>query len=196
MSKIYFITNSETADLEDTFQGRKYPQLSLIKPPLEDMGFTVKSIVWGTSIDQLSPKDLLILGTVWGYTQHIYEFCSWLNVLENNGFKLYNSFEFIRWNLDKKYLFDLDKNGIRILPVFLMEKGAPLSTFINKIENTGWKQFILKSTIDAGGFTFRYADNLTEGIKYYKQMSKQHALLVQPFIPEISKQGELSFVFF
>jgi len=51
----------------------------------------------------------VVVGPVWNYAEHIDEFYEFLGMLKRHGIQTFNSLEVIEWNLNKKYLLELQK---------------------------------------------------------------------------------------
>ena len=82
------------------------------------------------------------------------------------GLPLWNPPLVLRWNLHKSYLLDLEARGIEIVPTLLVPRGG----------------FIVKPAVSATAFrTERHATD--------------DDMLVQPFVPEVLTDGEISFIF-
>ena len=95
----------------------------LIKESLENNGLKVDVTYWSNkSYDWTSTKSA-VFRTVWDYFENFEKFYSWLNKIKDQT-KLINSYELVNWNINKKYLLDLESNGINIVPTRLIKKGS------------------------------------------------------------------------
>jgi hypothetical protein len=151
------------------------------------------------TIDWLT-KDKVILGPVWGYTKNIDKFIAWLDQAENNHINLVNHPKFLKWNLTKTYLLDLRKKNIPIPNTLIIDSDSQLSFDEAKsIFHTNFQEtdIILKGVIDSGSFGYMHANKLDEASDHFEKLKgKNRGAIIQNFIPEIQKKGELSFVFF
>lgn len=203
---ITFVANSETRgdgltpSTMDHFNGTQYPHLSLLIPylkknlqPVELMDWEDEKIDWRT-------KSKIILGPVWGYTKNIDKFIAWLDQAENNHIHLVNHPKFLKWNLTKTYLLDLSKKNIPIPNTLIIDSDSQLSFDEAKsIFHTYFQEtdIILKGVIDSGGFGYMHANKLDEASDHFEKLKeKNQGAIIQNFVLEIQKKGELSFVFF
>jgi hypothetical protein len=111
-----------------------------------------------------------------------------------------NSATFLKWDLKKNYLLDLQNGGIRVPSTMIVEPSSELSfEEVQKAfyEKYGKSDLILKGVIDAGGFGYMHVRDFKDAGSHFEELKKNnHGVIVQEFIPEVSKKGELSFVFF
>src|SRR5262245_50582778 len=127
MSKVGFIT---CADLSRFLMSKKNKLFThddqLAADFLTDQGYEVIPIIWGEPIAELKKKklDLLLVRSPWDYMDNEHNrqsFIDWLGELERHRLLLMNTFETVRWNLDKHYLQELAKKNIAILPTKYIE---------------------------------------------------------------------------
>jgi glutathione synthase/RimK-type ligase-like ATP-grasp enzyme len=190
--------NSTDPSTMDYFNGVKYPQLSLLVSYLRQCGQPVKVVDWEDETCNWHKKKQLVLGPVWGYTKNLDKFFAWLEMLDKIGANLTNSPKFLRWNVMKTYLLDLAKANIPIPYSLIVDDDHPLS-FEEAKTLFSQTDFILKGVVDSGASGYMHVDQdqLTEASAHYDKLIKEHkGAILQSFIPEIKKKGELSFVFF
>lgn len=205
---ITFVANTEARgdglkpSTMDHFNGTQYPHLSLLIPYLKKHRRAVEVVDWeDETIDRLT-KDKVILGPVWGYTKNIDKFIAWLNQIENNHINLINHPKFLKWNLIKTYLLDLRKKNIPLPSTLIIDSDSQLSfdeaksIFQTKFKETN---IILKGVVDSGSFGYMHVQSskFDEANNHFEKLKeKNQGAIIQNFIPEIQKKGELSFVFF
>ena len=104
-----------------------------------------------------------------------------------------NSKTLLKWNLDKSYLFDLEKNGVRIVPTVIVKKNnfKTLTEITNEKE---WKEIIIKPAISAAAYhTYRLKKEEFKNFENkFSDLVKNHDMLIQPFFASILNQGEAS----
>lgn len=179
----------------------KVPDLTeddrLFREVLAAKGWTVESARWDDPEIRWQHYAAVILRSTWDYHLRIEEFRAWLECCQAAGARLLNPPELVRWNLHKGYLFDLEKEGVRIVPTHLIERGTGCKLGALMAER-GWREAVIKPAISATAHrTFRVlrqdAGGAEDRIRAY---AADCDLLIQPFLPEIVSQGELSFLFF
>ncbi len=200
IKSITFIAGSETkGDCSnpasmDYFSGRQYPWLSLVIPQLQERGYDVGVVDWADPGVDWKANKTFILGPVWGYVSRIKEFVSLFNLFEKENVKLLNSPKFMKWNLNKKYLVELQKAKVGQIPK---------TTFVPPHSRATLREFftdniIIKGAVDAGGTSYKHVtfSNFDEASYLFETYKEKHAgVIVQQFIPEVQQMGELSFVF-
>lgn len=166
----------------------------LLKAMLE-LGWEAKPVIWNQE-HKWSDYNLALIRNTWDYSDNLQQFLSVLKHIEKAGVLLLNPYEIVKWNSNKKYLLDLKKWDIPIVPTVIVDK--PKSTqWIAQVSDLGWDNFILKPTVGAGGRNTHKIDfeNLSLLGTIFEE-SKMTEWIVQPYIKSISTEGELSFMFF
>lgn len=149
---------------------RGLPELAaddrLLRDALVRRGHGVRAVVWDDPSVEWRAFDAIVVRSTWDYHKRADEFRAWLDRMD--GLPLWNPPAVLRWNTHKSYLLDLQARGIEIVPTLFVPRGS---------------SYIVKPAVSATAFrTERHETDVD--------------LLVQPFVPEIVEQGELSFVFF
>ena len=168
----------------------------LIKESLESNGLKVDVTYWSNkSYDWTSTKSA-VFRTVWDYFENFEKFYSWLNKIKDQT-KLINSYELVNWNINKKYLLDLESNGINIVPTRLIKKGSTETLkSICSIENYG--DIVIKPAISAAAYqTYKIALNEVNNYEdLFSDLVQEKDMLVQPFFEQITSLGEASLMVF
>eukprot|EP01091_Cochliopodium_minus_P002328 TRINITY_DN1218_c0_g1_i2.p1 TRINITY_DN1218_c0_g1~~TRINITY_DN1218_c0_g1_i2.p1 ORF type:complete len:256 (+),score=51.40 TRINITY_DN1218_c0_g1_i2:1144-1911(+) len=137
--------------------------------------------------------------TVWDYTEKYEEFCEWLDKIENLGISVYNETKFLRWNSHKKYLLDLEKEGVDVIPTVLLEKGCKYEEVCKIANNKEWPYFVIKPCVSSCGQNCHKVEsvNISQKIKSQIQnLLNTREMLLQKFISSVKVKGEISLVFF
>src|SRR5215510_12879583 len=90
----------------------------LLKRGFEEQGFEADIVVWNQADIDWNNYDIALIRSTWDYLDQIELFSKVLSRIEASTCKLYNPLEAIRWNVDKHYLFDLEKWNIPIIPTY------------------------------------------------------------------------------
>ena|SRR3989338_8148788 len=185
--KIAFVTYAKSPGLT--------PSDKLLVKPLEMFGHQLFPAPWDNPKIDWREFDVLILRSCWNYHLYVDGFLFWLNNVKQLGLKLWNPYQIVRWNIDKKYLFDLEKKGIEIIPTKLIKKNSSLS--LKEIfSQTNWQVIVVKPIVGASAFNIiRIKKSETEdGQKALKLLLQQNDCLIQPLMKEIF-EGEISMIF-
>ena len=168
----------------------------LLKSALEKQGLTVEITYWNNPSYDWSKTKSVIFRTIWDYFEKFEEFFKWLDEIKHQT-QLINSYELVKWNIDKHYLKDLNENGINIVPTYFTKqhKQESLLDISNEME---WEDLVIKPAISAAAFqTFKILnDQINEKEELFQQLIKNKDMLVQPFFETISEFGEASLMIF
>lgn len=183
--RIGFVTSEELREL--TADDR-----SLI-PALAARGISVVSVVW---TEPLPPAlDALILRSTWDYHLRLSEFLAWVDAVEAAGIPLLNPPGTIRWNVDKKYLLEVEARGIPIVPMRHAARGSGVVLPV-LLRDAGWTEVVVKPSVSGGAFeTWRAGPGAKDAVRFALQLERMDCL-VQPFLPELVSEGEWSLLFF
>jgi glutathione synthase/RimK-type ligase-like ATP-grasp enzyme len=168
---------------------------NLVKNALEHNGLKVCRTNWDNPEFDWSETKYVLFRTTWDYFDRFEEFMAWLNRLRLQT-RLINDYQLIRWNIDKSYLFDLQKNQIPIPPSVYIQKGDKrrLKDLIDK----SWKKLIIKPAI-AGAARETYlidASGIDEIEAKYRSLINEENMIIQEYQHEITSKGEISLMLF
>ncbi len=132
--------------------------------------------------------------STWDYFHRFAEFSAWLERAAA-ATRLLNDAAIVRWNIDKRYLLDLERAGVAIVPTELLPVGGRLD-LAGRLAASARSGLIVKPAVSgAARETHRVtAANVATLTPHLGQLLAREALLVQPFRPEIAGGGELSLI--
>ena len=189
--KAYFKPNKITPYIANILKEEQ-----LLKAALEKQGLSVAITYWNNPSYDWSATKAVIFRTIWDYFERFDEFWKWLQDL-NTQTKLINSFDLIKWNIDKHYLKDLSELGIETVPTFFVDRGSNVKLQeISRIK--GWKDLVIKPAISASAFkTYKILKtDIENNEELFINLVQERDMLVQPFIETISELGEASLMVF
>ncbi|PKB14904.1 glutathione synthetase-like protein [Novosphingobium kunmingense] len=152
---------------------------------------TVTDIDWRAPLDELARFDLALLGTPWDYTEAKDEFLIRLADLEAAGVTVCNPVEVVRWNADKLYLRDLEARGAVTIPTLWPDSAGPADV-LAAFARFGTDRVVVKRRVGAGAIG---QDSFTRNSPPAADWSIDQPAMIQPFLPAIASEGELSFIF-
>ena len=172
------------------------PDDQLIPPALAALGARAQPLVWSDARVRWEELDGVLIRSCWDYHLRSLEFHEWLDRLDRAGVPAWNSTSTVRWNADKGYLLDLASRGVATVPTLVVARGQPESVETAAASN-GWTRFVVKPAISASGYQTRA---FAAPLDVAARAAIEHILsfgdaLVQPFVEEITANGELSFTF-
>ena len=187
--RVALITSEKFSDL--------YPDDLLLVTALEEMGITAVPAVWSRADVDWSSFDALVMRSPWDYFERAAEFRRWLDERIASGVLMCNSPEILDWNFDKRYLQDLARKGVEVVPTICIarQEKADIAALARA---RGWNEIVVKPTVGGGGYrVYRFSlDDLPRYTNAIAQTLLDRGVLVQPFLPEIMTGGELSLLFF
>ena len=208
--KIGFIT-AEPDVLKIYFPTREEPDFLPTEPPFtpddqilvnhlrHKYKINIAPVVWGCPIESIIGFDALVIRSPWDYMDSADKrdaFFKWINKIRNLDIRIFNSPQVLNWLLDKHYLKDFKRIGIKIVPTEFVEKGDSIN--LEEIFDSKGP-FIAKPCISAAGIGLRYIKDKQTAIKEQIPINaelKTVGFMVQDFIEEIKTEGEWSLIFF
>ena len=168
----------------------------LLIEALNNLGLKTIKKDWNDSNFNWNSTKTAVFRSTWDYFDKFSIFQNWLSQVQNKC-ALINSYEQIKWNLDKHYLQDL-KNWS--LPI-------PKSVFINKMSGTKlkdiatnmkWNHIVVKPTVSgAAKNTFQLKDQEIENFQTkWIRLTNEEEFIVQEFQKNIIKSGEIAVMLF
>ncbi|HJX81592.1 MAG TPA: hypothetical protein VJ248_06145 [Candidatus Udaeobacter sp.] len=163
----------------------------------EMQGLRASPVVWSDPNIDWNHFDIALIRSTWDYLDASEHFLHVLSKIESSSCKLFNPLSVVRWNMDKRYLLDLEKQGVQIIPTFMASHVEPGTLHKLFVENQ-WKTVILKPAIGlAASNTYRISLDKLEGtLLELRTLQPSSEYLIQPFIETIITEGEWSFIYF
>lgn len=99
--------------------------------------------------------------------------------------------------MNKKYLLDLEKRGVKIVPTEVVERGSRRS-LSDIIPSRDWKDFVVKPAVSAaadGTWLVKGGDLAAADVRFADQLTRED-LLIQPYLTQIEADGEWSMIYF
>ncbi|MEM1195199.1 MAG: hypothetical protein AAGH57_03760 [Pseudomonadota bacterium] len=194
MTTIAFLACETTIPGSGERRGDAFEHDLMVKalhPALSARGFDLRVIDWEAPIARFEGVDLVLLGTAWNYHDKTEAFLAKLDALQDRRIAVCNPPDLVRWNIKKTYLQDLEKVGVRIIPTLWREivtvKGVEEALDVFECDKV-----VVKRQVGAGA----------EGQELVGRTSLPGAdwcfdqpAMLQPFLPAIADEGELSFIF-
>ena len=169
---------------------------ALVRAALEAKGLRVYRTNWDDKNFDWCKTKYIFIRSPWDYFRRFDEFCAWLNDASSKT-KFINTIEIIRWNIDKHYLLDLQREGLRIPPTVFIEKGDQ-RTLAQIAGEAEWKDFILKPAVSGAAYnTYKFGkDGIKEHEAIYSGLIANEAMLLQEFQYNILDKGEVALMVF
>ncbi len=160
---------------------------------LQRLGIQPISCVWNDPRVDWSRFDGVLIRTIWDYFKHYAVFLDWLDRLDQLGVPTINDNALLRWNSDKRYLFELANLGVATIPTQL----ASAHELSHVLATMAAQQVVVKPTISGGAWhTLRGVAGHHALDQAVRKLPAEYDYLVQPFVPEVLSDGEWSLLYF
>ena len=173
------------------------PDDQLLAAALERAGIRATPVVWSDRSVAWHSFDAVVIRSCWDYHRRHGEFVAWLDALDVSRLPVWNPTPMVRWNSDKRYLIDLARRGVATVPTRIVERGSAVR--VRDIAHAeGWTRFVVKPAVSASAHE-THAMDLPLGAEDHAAIERVVAhgdALVQPFVDEVTTDGELSLIFF
>ena len=180
--RIGVATAAEVPDLDD--EGR------LFLTALRDRGITAEPAVWDAELDW-SSYDAVVVRSTWDYAERLPEFLAWADRVGGVS-RLLNSADVLRWNTDKRYLADLERAGIPIVPTQFLAPGDPPAHRFEHVEH------VVKPVVSAGSRgTLRLGPAEVERSHAHAAslLDAGRGVMVQPYLHDVDEHGETALLY-
>jgi len=156
-------------------------ELAALRAGFQAVGADIEEADWQARTDW-SRFDLVLVRTCWDYHDHAQAF---LAFAEACPVPLANSVAALAWNIDKRYLLDLQAQGLPVVPT--APGDGPLCPLFDQ-----WhcQELVLKPRIGASGEGQRRIDRAAGAT-----VAPDPSLLAQPFLTSIRQHGEVSLIY-
>jgi glutathione synthase/RimK-type ligase-like ATP-grasp enzyme len=173
------------------------PDDQLLAAALERAGIRASPAVWSDRSVDWRSFDAVVIRSCWDYHRRHGEFVAWLDALDASRRPVWNPTPMVRWNSDKRYLIDLAQRAVATVPTRIVERGSPVRVS-DVVHAEGWTRFVVKPAVSASAHE-THALELPLGADDRAAIERVVAngdALVQPFVDEVTTDGELSLIFF
>jgi len=156
---------------------------------LQRGGIEVEPKPWKDPGD-LSGFDLVMPLVAWGYHFEPQRWHELLDQLESDDRKVLNPVPLLRWNSDKRYLAELGRKGIAVIPTRIAERLDEAALADARAEFG--EELVIKPPVSAsadGTHKLQLNDPLPDE-------SRGRAMMIQPFLRSVAEEGEYSIMVF
>jgi hypothetical protein len=165
--------------------------------PLRNKGWHVETVSWRANVDW-DYYNLVIIRSPWDYQNAPDDFIKVLTKINSSNAALQNPLSLVRWNLDKRYLRDLEHRGIPIVPTLWGTNVHDFTEMDFWFNRLGAQELIVKPVISANAdHTYRLPVDAPESLKTtLRNVFYDRPFMVQPFVPSVIEEGEFSLFYF
>jgi glutathione synthase/RimK-type ligase-like ATP-grasp enzyme len=168
----------------------------LLEPYLQDAGWHCETLSWRAKVDW-NNYNLVMIRSTWDYQDDVEGFMQVLQKIEDSSAHLDNPLAIARWNIDKRYMRDLEARDVSIVPTLWFDSlhADQIAGFFTQLNTT---QIVIKPCISANADdTFWLKQNVaTSEYETIAARFQNRPFMVQPFLPAIISEGEFSLFYF
>jgi len=160
------------------------PDLPLAESALRAAGVDVDLVRWDDDSADWAAYGLAVVRSCWDYAWRLEEFLTWAASVP----RLCNPVEVLRWNTDKKYLLDLQRLGLPVVPTVWDPRGA------EELPDAG--EWVVKPSVSAGSRdTARWSDP-ADALRHAAELtSAGRTAMLQPYLASVDDLGETAMLF-
>ncbi|MBT1711154.1 hypothetical protein KK062_23120 [Fulvivirgaceae bacterium PWU5] len=163
-------------------------------PLFAEKNITAVPVIWKASDVRWEDFSALVIRNTWDYYQEADAFRDWLDAMEKTGALMFNPVQVVKDNMHKFYLKRFQEKGLTIIPTLFSAATAPVKW--EMLQAQAWDQVVIKPAISAGSFLTQTYTTATLTPETFYDVISQGDWLIQPYLPEITTEGELSMIFF
>ncbi len=156
-------------------------------------GVAADIVAWENPGVDWRAYDVTLVRSTWNYLARLDEFRAWIDRAAT-ATRLVNAPAVLRWNLHKRYLVDLARAGIDVVPTALHAAGESIDW---RMHFDRFGELVVKPAISAGSFaTVRIARDDFAAVESHHLDHAERDLLVQPCLASVVAHGESNLVHF
>ena len=166
--------------------------------PLHEVAFALAGMelehrVWSDPSVPWDQYDLVVIRSVWDYVPHSDNYREWLSSMDLLG-TLRNPAPLVAWNLDKRYLMELDAAGVPVIPTRVATSAEELVDCLSSVDQeVVVKPVVSAGSVDTGRFDVHDQNAAELG---HRILRNGTPVMVQPAIASVATEGEISAVLF
>ncbi len=165
----------------------------LLIPPLAARGWQAEFVPWDAQATCWDDFDLVVIRSTWDYYRRWEEYLEVLSRIEASKAELHNPLDIVRWNIDKRYLADLEARGTTIVPTLWQPTFDPdaLAALHARFDTD---QLVVKPNVSAGadGTFWLTPSTGRDTLSAIAAELETRPVMLQPMIASVIDVGEYS----
>ena len=160
-------------------------------------GLDARPAVWDDPDVDWAEADLVLVRSTWDYVARLDEFLAWADRVDAVT-RLANPAAVLRWNTDKRYLGELGRAGVPVVPTgYLLPEHRHDDLAAAVVALAGDDHYVVKPTVSAGSKdTARYrSEDLEPAVAHAADLLEAgRPVMVQPYLDAVDTLGEAGLV--
>ncbi|MBC8065516.1 MAG: hypothetical protein H7Y17_11840 [Chlorobia bacterium] len=161
----------------------------LLLEALEKAGIVAEMTAWDDPSVAWDTYDACVVRSTWNYLDAPGEFADWIREVSTKTLLL-NPAEAMIPNIHKRYLLNLEKAGVKIVPTKVLGKGEE----VERVDFFEGRAIVIKPAISAGSWLTRkfIPSQFSEGVTFLAQNLTDQDMLVQPYLESVERREEIA----
>ena len=155
---------------------------------LGESGLRPDAVSWRDPAARWADYDVVLLRSCWDYVHDVEAFLDWARRVAGVS-RLINPVELVTWNADKRYLVELARAGVPVVPSIAVAPGEPFAWPGDLAPG----ELVVKPAVGAGSRQVaRYAPaDRDRAARHVAALhAGGHTVLLQPYIGSVDQSGE------
>lgn len=183
-------------------------EMNIVIRALSRYGIAAEVRSWDCKETDWTGYKAVLLCQTWDYMQKYDSFIQWAEKVSMDS-KLLNPLSVVKWSTNKIYLRDLSFAGVHILPTLWLNTSASLSEDVDdlayynhhittELQRLNWSSIVIKPAIGADAYNVQNFDSFNaQALELVEKIGRsgQDITLVQPFVPSVITEGEVSLIY-
>jgi glutathione synthase/RimK-type ligase-like ATP-grasp enzyme len=151
---------------------------------LAEHGIEGVPAVWDDETVDWDSFDLVVVRSTWDYAERRDLFLLWAAALP----RVLNPLPVLRWNTDKRYLLELERAGLPVVPTMLLQPGDEFQAPAGR--------FVVKPSVSAGSQNTASYSNGDAALPLVERLHGEgRTVMVQPYLSGIDEHGETALLY-
>ncbi|MHC4220188.1 MAG: ATP-grasp domain-containing protein, partial [Planctomycetota bacterium] len=153
-------------------------------------GITSEVLAWDDPTADWSRARMAVLRSTWNYALDRPAFVRWAEAVSSVS-QLWNPLPVVSWSTHKRYLLELEEQGVPIVPTVFIEHGSR-ERLTEICPGRGWGNVIVKPAVSASSYrTRRFGPGgLEAGEAHLSDLAATGDVLVQQYLHSVEDYGE------
>lgn len=166
----------------------------------QSLGLAVEVCSWENEGVDWGRFDIVIPRSPWAYVHNLSRFLAWCrNPIMAT--RMLNPPPVAEWSLDKRYMTDLARYGVPVIPSVYIGPGVSAEALLGKFVDAHCDDvnFVAKPTVGAGSKGVRRfsINQLSAAIEHVERLNAQGSeVILQPYLDTVDRCGETDLVYF